>query len=171
MPDDTQQQVTIQDVQMRAATDPGFRERLLADPAAALTEAGVDLPAGVTVAVHEATDARVPMVVPPSVDDEERRVALTGELVRLRAAVDPAFRARLLADPREALRESGATVPDAVELVPVEGRADRLDLVLAPVLDVEGELSDDALAGIDGGYYGPPMWQLTQGMPSPFDPA
>jgi hypothetical protein len=33
---------------------------------------------------------------------------------------------------------------------------------------VEGELADDALAGVQGGQMGPPLWQLTRG-PSPWD--
>jgi hypothetical protein len=99
--------LTIEDAQMRAATDPAFRERLLADPAAALAEAGVELPAGLTIAVHDG-------------------------------------------------------MPD------VEGNADRLDLVVSPLLDLEGALSDDALAGIEGGHLGPPLWVLTRG-PSPWD--
>ena len=46
---------------------------------------------------------------------------------------------------------------------PADGGADRLDPATTPV--PEGELPDDALAGIDGGYMGPPP----KNQPSPFE--
>jgi bacteriocin-like protein len=35
-------------------------------------------------------------------------------------------------------------------------------------LDDERELTDDELAGVEGGQMGPPLWQLKNG-PSPWD--
>jgi len=48
----------------KAGTDAGFKQRLLADPAKALGEEGVALPAGVTVKVVESTDKEVWLVLP-----------------------------------------------------------------------------------------------------------
>jgi hypothetical protein len=164
MSDDVAPTITVEDAQMRAATDPDFRERLIGDPAAALTEAGVQLPAGVSVAVHEATTQRVPLIVPPLVDDEQQRAVLAVELVRLRAMIDPAFRTRLFDDPHGAVRETGGAGLATAGLDPVDGAPDRLDLVLAPLMDVEGELSDDVLATIDGGGAGDLFGLLSAGM-------
>ena len=50
----------------RAWRDPAFKARLLADPHGALKEAGVDVPAGVTVKVVEDSDSHVHLVLPPA---------------------------------------------------------------------------------------------------------
>jgi hypothetical protein len=49
----------------RAWRDPAFKAKLLADPHAALKDAGVSVPAGVTVKVVENTDTHVHLVLPP----------------------------------------------------------------------------------------------------------
>jgi hypothetical protein len=65
-----------------------------------------------------------------------------------RAQADPAFRARLLETPHEALAEElGVEVPTGLEVVVVEERADRLAIVL-PV-DLRG-LGPDAVWAMTG---------------------
>jgi hypothetical protein len=54
----------------RAWTDEGFKQRLLADPKAALAEQGLAVPAGVAVQVHEATPAVLHLVLPPPPSDK-----------------------------------------------------------------------------------------------------
>jgi hypothetical protein len=54
----------------RAWTDEGFKQRLLADPAAVLAEQGIAVPAGVAVEVHEATPAVLHLVLPPPPSDK-----------------------------------------------------------------------------------------------------
>jgi hypothetical protein len=49
----------------RAWRDPAFKAKLLADPHATLKEAGVAVPAGVTVKVVENTDTHHHLVLPP----------------------------------------------------------------------------------------------------------
>jgi hypothetical protein len=65
-----------------------------------------------------------------------------------RAQADPAFRARLLETPREALAdELGVELPSELEVVVVEERSDRIAIVL-PV-DLSG-LRPDALWAMTG---------------------
>ena len=54
----------------RARGDAGFKRRLLADPAAALAEQGLQLPPGVAVRVHESTPTLVHLALPPKPSDE-----------------------------------------------------------------------------------------------------
>ena len=49
----------------KAWRDPAFKAKLLADPNAALKDAGIPVPAGVTVKVVENTDTHVHLVLPP----------------------------------------------------------------------------------------------------------
>ncbi len=49
----------------RAWREPAFKAKLIADPRATLTEAGVSLPGGVTVKVVEDTDTHLHFVLPP----------------------------------------------------------------------------------------------------------
>ena len=65
-----------------------------------------------------------------------------------RAQADPAFRARLLETPREALAEElGVELPSGLEVVVVEERSDRIAIVL-PV-DLSG-LGPDAVWAMTG---------------------
>jgi hypothetical protein len=54
----------------KAWSDPAFKNRLLTDPKAALTAAGVSIPAGVTVKVVENTDKLVHLVLPTRPNSE-----------------------------------------------------------------------------------------------------
>jgi hypothetical protein len=55
----------------RAWSDPAFKAKLLADPAAVLKENGIALPAGVTVKVVENTDKVVHLMLPAKPPAEE----------------------------------------------------------------------------------------------------
>ena len=48
----------------RAWRDPDFKKRLAADPKAVLAEAGIKLPAGVTVSLVEDSDTHLHLVLP-----------------------------------------------------------------------------------------------------------
>ncbi|MBP2229599.1 hypothetical protein J2847_002898 [Azospirillum agricola] len=53
----------------KSQTDPSFRERLLADPAATLAAEGMAVPPGLTVAVVEDTATKTHLVLPPATPD------------------------------------------------------------------------------------------------------
>jgi hypothetical protein len=61
---------TLQDIQVKAATDHEFRGRLLADPRQALAGEGVETPDQVDIAAVEATAERWVIVVPPALERE-----------------------------------------------------------------------------------------------------
>jgi hypothetical protein len=56
----------LQAVVARAVEDQGFRQQLIASPNQELTNAGVTVPQGVTVEVHENTATTVHLVIPLS---------------------------------------------------------------------------------------------------------
>ncbi|HEX4219817.1 MAG TPA: NHLP leader peptide family RiPP precursor [Acidimicrobiales bacterium] len=76
-------------------------------------------------------------------------MALTMQEIQQKAAVDGAFRASLLAEPKATLASVGLEVPEGITVDVIEAGYNRLPIVLPPVQ--RGELSDDALATMVGG--------------------
>jgi hypothetical protein len=75
------------------------------------------------------------------------RTELHGRLVK-RASSDPAFRARLLETPREALAEElGVQLPGNLEVIVIEERPDRIAIVIPA--DLSG-LGTDAVRAMTG---------------------
>jgi len=62
---------------------------------------------------------------------------------------DPAFKAKLVADPHAVLKDAGVAVPAGVTVKVVENSASHFHLVLPP--KPTGELSDEALDKVAGG--------------------
>jgi hypothetical protein len=71
-----------------------------------------------------------------------------GQLVA-RVWADPAFKARLLADPTAVLKEQGVEVPPGVEVRIAEDTDQVVNLVL-PQKPAEAELSEEELAQVCG---------------------
>jgi anti-sigma B factor antagonist len=63
---------------MRACSEREYRARLLADPTRALAQEGLQVPDGVTVVVHEASDDRLIVVLPDP--EMERQLARQADL-------------------------------------------------------------------------------------------
>ena len=63
---------------------------------------------------------------------------------------DPDYKAQLLSNPRTALAEVGFEVPADFEISVIENSPKKKYMVL-PVQPAEGEISEEALAGIAGG--------------------
>jgi Nitrile hydratase, alpha chain len=74
--------------------------------------------------------------------------AAYGKLVA-RAWCDPAFKAKLIADPQAVLREAGMAVPAGATVKVVENTGTHLHFVLPP--KPVGQLSDEALDEVAGG--------------------
>ncbi len=72
-----------------------------------------------------------------------------------RAWADPAYKAKLLSDPRAVLAEAGVTVPAGTTVKVVEDTADTRHLVLPVAPPNIGELSNEELERIGGGMVGP----------------
>ncbi|MTD13982.1 NHLP leader peptide family natural product precursor [Nakamurella sp. YIM 132087] len=67
-----------------------------------------------------------------------------------RSAVDPEFRASLIADPHAVLAAAGIEVPADLEIDVVESTPEHIVLTVPPLLE-DMELTDDQLAAADGG--------------------
>lgn len=63
---------------------------------------------------------------------------------------DPAFKERLMSDPKAVLAESGVSVPEGVNVNVYESTQQNWALVIPPA-PASGELSDEALGGAAGG--------------------
>ena len=72
------------------------------------------------------------------------------QLLANRASTDPAFRAQLLKNPREAISSAiGMALPAAVEVTVLEETDRRIYLVLPPL--AAGEMAEEELASVAGG--------------------
>ena len=81
-------------------------------------------------------------------DAERQKPALLGKVIA-RAWRDPAFKAKLLADPKAVLNEAGVTFPTDVTVRVVEDTATHFHLVLPP--KPTGALSEEALDHVAAG--------------------
>ena len=81
-------------------------------------------------------------------DAEHQKSALLGKVIA-RAWRDPAFKAKLLADPKAVLSEAGVMFPTDVALRVVEDTAAHFHLVLPP--KPTGALSEEALDHVAAG--------------------
>ena len=71
-----------------------------------------------------------------------------GQLIA-KAWSDEEFKARLMANPKDAMAEVGMDVPEGLEIEVVESTQEKVYLIIPPKLD--GELSDDDLDKVSGG--------------------
>ena len=76
------------------------------------------------------------------------KAAAYGKIIA-RAWREPAFKAKLIADPQAALKEAGVTFPVGVTVKVVENTDKHFHFVLPP--KPAGELSDEALDNLAGG--------------------
>ena len=143
----------------RAWDDEAFKGRLLAEPKAVLAQEGVPFPPEVEVRIHENTPTAVHLALPPrpiagssDAQADEASLALFGPWYRQLAArtwADPAFKARLLADPISVLAEQGIAYPPGVAVEVHENTPTTLHLALPP--KPTDELSDEQLDTVAGG--------------------
>ncbi len=66
----------LQQLAARAADDKEFRQELIDDPDRVLREAGIKIPEGVTVVVHQNTDDEIHLVLPscPPLQPEDTNI-------------------------------------------------------------------------------------------------
>ena len=81
--------------------------------------------------------------------DQDKATAAHGKIIA-RAWRDPAFKAKLMADPHATLKEAGVAVPEGVTVKVVENTDTHHHLVLPP--KPTGELSDAELEKVAGGW-------------------
>jgi hypothetical protein len=77
----------LRQVAAEALANDAYRQQLLANPAAVLSKAGLTLPSGVQVVVHENTAAEIHFVLPTQqgqkLDPNETNVVLLSNMVHL----------------------------------------------------------------------------------------
>jgi hypothetical protein len=83
--------------------------------------------------------------------DQDKATAAHGKIIA-RAWRDPAFKAKLMADPHGVLKEAGVAVPTGMTVKVVENTDTHRHLVLPP--KPTGELSDAELDKVAGGTLG-----------------
>lgn len=83
--------------------------------------------------------------------DEQQKIKEEMQDILARSATDPAFREKLLSEPKAAIEEhTGNEVPEDVEISFIENQGDAT-LVLPEYNDPEAELEDDELEAVAGG--------------------
>lgn len=128
----------------RAWTDPAYRERLLADGTAAIGELGFSGPQGEHIVVVENTPTRHNVVVCTLCSCYPWPVlGLPPSWYK-----DPAYRARVVREPRRVLREMGLDLPDDVEIVVRDSSAEVRWLVLPERPAGTESLTEDDLVGL-----------------------
>lgn len=128
----------------RAWTDPGYRERLLAEGTSAIKELGFGGPQGEHIVVLEQTDEVHHVVVCTLCSCYPWPVlGLPPSWYK-----DPAYRARVVREPRVVLREMGLDVPAGKRIEVWDSSAEVRYLVLPQRPEGTDGWDADALAGI-----------------------
>lgn len=156
---------TMGRIMAKAWFDPEYKERLRSDPAAALMELRLSVPADMEIVVLENTPEKTFLVLgaprrvePRSAIHDIKRFGDTYRDPRLHplnwVSHDPVHTARIKADPVKALAEMGLEVAEGMTVIVVENSWTRTHLVLPPQPG-PGELDDDDLRRISEGHMGP----------------
>ena len=146
---------TVQEVLEKIWTDPAFKAKLFASPNAVLEELGMEIPAGTNVKIYENTPHEMNYVMPnqaemPAGYDPEQTDAIIGKIIK-KAWADPAFKQRLIADPKPAISAvSGVEMPQSLKIRILEDKPGLKNLIL-PVNPKSEELSDADLEAVAGG--------------------
>ncbi|SDE67840.1 nitrile hydratase subunit alpha [Pseudonocardia oroxyli] len=128
----------------RAWTDPAYRERLLADGTAAIAELGFSGPQGEHIVVVENTPTRHNVVVCTLCSCYPWPVlGLPPSWYK-----DPAYRARVVREPRKVLREMGLDLPADVQITVRDSSAEVRWLVLPERPAGTESLSEEDLVGL-----------------------
>jgi nitrile hydratase subunit alpha len=128
----------------RAWTDPGYKERLLADGTAAIAELGFGGPEGQYMVVLENTPMVHNLVVCTLCSCYPWPVlGLPPKWYKA-----PAYRSRAIREPRTLLAEMGTVIPDDVEIRVWDSSAEARYLVLPMRPEGTADLSEEQLAGI-----------------------
>lgn len=128
----------------KAWTDPAYRTRLLADGTAAIAELGFKGPQGEHIVVLENTPARHHVVVCTLCSCYPWPVlGLPPSWYK-----DPAYRSRVVREPRKVLREFGLDLDDDVEIRVYDSSSEVRYMVLPQRPEGTENLAEDALAAL-----------------------
>jgi hypothetical protein len=131
----------------KAWTDPAFKARLLAEPAAVAREQGLDIPEGVPLRAIEIAPAETLVVLARSGAVAAEEPGPWASLLE-RAAANPAYKKRLLAEPVAALAEQGIDLPAGTHVRVIEPSDTEGYLFVPPIpngLEIEAIGDDDTV--------------------------
>ncbi|MGH2588327.1 MAG: nitrile hydratase subunit alpha [Dehalococcoidia bacterium] len=134
----------------RAWTEPAFKERLLAEPATVAREQGLEIPEGTSLRAIEIAPRETYLVLPPPDQDAGVSAGEQGPWTALleRAASDPAYKARLIAEPVSTLAEQGIELAEGARVTVVEPSDTEGYLFVPPIPEgMEIEAIDDDTTG------------------------
>lgn len=150
----------------RACRDAAFLDRLVRNPAQALAEAGVVVPADADIRIHRPRPGRLLLTLPPMLagDRGDPDILPDDPALRpmaeamLRAAREPAFREDLRVAPVATLRSQGVVLAPGMMVDVIDAEPGRIDIII-PDLAVAPDaadladdmLEDDDLDGVSGG--------------------
>lgn len=147
---------SLQELFQVAWSDQGFRAEFLANPKAALSQAGVTVPDNVELTVLEESDRDIYLVIPTP--DKAEEIKPDGDLIAqliVRAANDEALRQEMMADPRGViLRETGLVIPEETNVSVLQQTPDHAYFVLprpSQTDSTDRELSEAELEQVAGG--------------------
>lgn len=128
----------------RAWVDPAFKERLLADTKAAAAELGIDAPGTIEFLTVENTDEVHNVIVCTLCSCYPR--AVLGRPPDWYKS--PAYRSRVVVEPREVLQEFGLDLPKNKRIAVHDSSADLRYLVLPQRPEGTEEMSEDQLVAL-----------------------
>ena len=155
----TSKQKMYDDLRLKLAKNPGLRESLFTQPKAMLAEElGWQVPEEIELKVVEATATRHYLTLPcqnesAQMDADSPADSEFEDLVARRALVDPAFKHRLLTQPKVTLEETlHFRLPAEITITVLEETPQTWYLVCPPLPDMlADELDDRELEAVAGG--------------------
>jgi hypothetical protein len=144
---------TVQEALDRIWSDASLKSRLLSNPKPVLREFGLQIPDSVSIQIHENTPTLINAVLPiapPKNTSFAMNAADPVARIIEQAWQDPAFKKKLLSDPKEAAAQSGLRLPESMQVKVWEDTPTVNHLVL-PLNPAESELSDADLEAVAGG--------------------
>ncbi|MGB8698077.1 MAG: NHLP leader peptide family RiPP precursor [Thermosynechococcaceae cyanobacterium] len=127
----------------KAVREPEFRSQFIANPKTVLRDMAVEVPPDQNVTVLESQEGKVFFVLPllSETDIQQLKESLdtvhphrsVRSRILLKSAQDPAYKARLLQEPKAVLQDEGIAIPTSAELTLLENSPQQLYIVLPHV--------------------------------------
>jgi hypothetical protein len=148
-------QVEAEEFFERMGEDAELRRQISSDPKGSLKKAGIDIPQGVDIQVHENSADTFHAVLPlkeEGILEMWEHISPPGAKVIERAWSDAEYKKRLFSDPRGAFIEvTDITPPENLKIFVHENSDTKQHFILPAVVSESEELSDADLEAVAGG--------------------